>query len=168
MFKLPFWKVLEQFELYFHFKYLMAVYTPCINYVCSQWGTSPFRVRMCIPDEAHRHSRWGTSPIPVRHIAHPGEAHRPSRWGTSPFPVRHIALPGEAHRPSRWGTSPFPESHIALPGESHRPSRRVTSPFPESHIAIPGKNVYFIVIHAHQECTFSPGMPVVPYWEYIS
>ena len=101
--------------------------------VYSQWGTSPFPVRMCIPGKSHPHSWWGCA-FPVSHIPTPS-----SQWGTSPFPVR-MCIPGESHPHSRWVTSPFP-IRIFIPNEAH-PHSRWGCAFPVSHIPIPGGDVY--------------------------
>ena len=83
----------------------------CVNYVDSRWGyTFPVR-HIPIPLEAHPyswwdvHSRWVTSPFPVR-MCIPDQAHLHSPWSSSPFlvrcafPVSHIPIPGEDE--SQW------------------------------------------------------------------
>ena len=79
---------------------------------------------MCIPGEAHLHSRWGHA-LPVRHIPIYGEDVH-SLWGTSPFLVRHI-LTGNGNVSHRECTS-SPGMHI-LTRNGNVPHRECTYDF---------------------------------------
>ena len=137
--------------------------TPCINYVHSRWGYA-FPVRMCIPSEAHPHSRWGTSPFSVRHIPIPGEAHLHSRshsqWGclfhcdslfhsdSSPLGMHILTGNGDvAH--SEWRCA-SPGMDI-LTGNGDVPHQECT-----------GMGMWLIKnAHPHLEYISSPGMHIV-------
>ena len=61
-FKGKFWPKLLTWKYLLGFLTLYELYAFLVSHVPdlhSWWGISPFPVRMCIPGEAHPHSRWG-------------------------------------------------------------------------------------------------------------
>ena len=98
--------------------------SPRVNYFHSRWGKSPFPMRMCIPGEAHPHSRWGWITM---------------EWASSPgcisSPGMGMCLTGNGNVPHReWG--------CACLTRNGYPHRECTSS-PRMHIAYTGCKFLF-------------------------